>query len=249
MGLNANTVYSLGGGGGNYIGGANPIEITTAQPRQGDFLLMIVQASFGLNTPTPQQPTFTVTDDAGNIWKNVFDIFEPQASTEPYIGQYSISVWICESANGKTIGHFDITSTVVEDAYDVTGLASYSDWFLPYNGIESHSSKIIGSATDTPTADTFAITHDQLVIAIFNTLGVALGDDVSAGFTVLNNPSSGGYLDAYVVRPLPGENTPGLTALESTSPWLLGVLTISIDHPAMKISQTFMPDFQFPIEE
>lgn len=245
MALRAKAQFSCGGGGGNFIGGANPIPFgTVIQPLAGDFLLVVLNAQFGLNTPTPTQPSFKFYDDAGNVWINLIDYFNINPSTMGYEGQFSLSVWVCKNATGKPIGNFWATSTVVPDAFDVNGTFSYSDWTNNWNGQPVRAANYITSSTATPTTPTIAVAPNEIVYAGFMSLDPTVSGAATppSGFTTLTNDGTGGsgYYDFYVTRSKSTSIAATMGSPTASTIWQTLILSIDISPPSLKVSQTFM---------
>jgi hypothetical protein len=255
MGLNTHNLINYGGGGGNQLN-AVAIPSNLVIPLPGDFLIYIIcwQAGLPLGGYVPVQPTFFVSDDLGQRWQNLFDVFQPNGPGGAYNSQYSMSVWFCDNAKG---GAFNITttSTAVPLLQDQQGHGSLLDWRLDNRNQILNVSKVDASNTANPTLPAFAVGVNQLVVAAFwcpfTTPAPAL---VSAtpGYTVINSfGTTTDYHDEYIVRPsIVAVQQPGIVVAAAEPQWLMAALGIDISPPAMNIRQIQMHDFtEMPIEE
>jgi hypothetical protein len=158
---------SFGGGAGNQVNTSASVSSWNVQA--GDVLAMFIEASFGCTTTT-SQPTFTVTDDAGNVWvRQGADAYDGTGTVgNPagnFISQLSISTWTTVH-NGKPLTSITATSTVVADAFDYQGSLVLSQWRLASNlAITGFHKKIILSNTSAPALDAFAVDEPSLIIA------------------------------------------------------------------------------------
>ena len=258
MGLNSKSVINYGGGGGNQLNtGPLPAIVT---PLPGDFLIYTImwQAGLPLGGYVPQAPRFSVSDDKGQQWINLFDLFQVgpgQGAADAYNAQYSMSVWFCPSAKGGTF-NITTTSTAVPNLQDQQGHGSLLDWQLDNRNAVLNVSKLDATNINNPQLNLFSVQTNQLVIATFYSPsggGIVLTSS-SPGYTVLNSFGSvGDFHDEYIVRPATSQQ-PGIVTTRTGSGfpnyWLMTGLIIDISQPALQTSQIALGEIlQMPIEE
>jgi hypothetical protein len=234
MVLREKLLGTFGGGGGNSVSGTRSLTGHT-HPVAGDTLVIIINAQFGLLAP-PSQPTFTVSDDAGNTWVNVGDLFDGSGIettfedriSGAYSGAFVLSTWICYSHNGNTLNTISVSSSAVANAWDQEGGFSYSDWSATEGSAQLFTYRSLATATNAPSVGPFTPpAGTELVIASFfagltgTSLDFATG---SAGYTKLASPA-GSYYDEYKIAPS-GAQTTALAAPDSVSHWLVSALCV-----------------------
>lgn len=254
MGLRNNQYLSFGGGGGKFINGNVTLAV---QPLKDDILIAICSLQFGLSTPTPSQPGFLVFDDANNAWVHLYDLFQPNPAggVSAYVGQFSLSVWICMGHSGKPLNHLHVNTTPVPDAWDYQGGMGFYDWTSLFDhGVVATPGigEIIGS-TASPVYPAYQVGSNQLVmLSWFSWIGGLNGSAIPAGFTLGNSPA-GPYIDAYGVRPKAGSYAPVLTAPAPSTLWVMGGVVIDITQPPLVSGTIQIPGaggrFEMPIEE
>lgn len=197
----------FGGGVGNQVNTTS--SVGSWNVLAGDVLVMFVEASFGCTTTTGQ-PTFTITDDAGNVWVNQGDAYDGTGTVgNPagnFISQLSISCWTTVH-NGKPLTTVTTTSTVVADAFDYQGSVVLSQWRLASNlTVVGFYKKSILANTSTPAIDAFTTDEPTLIIAdcasakAFTVSSFTQGYSIVSGVhTIYTSGNAGVYQPAFNV--------------------------------------------------
>jgi len=224
----------MGGGGGNHVGPTTLNLSIPNRPSAGDLLVIFADSQYGLSAAATA-PSWTVTDDAGNAWVNVGDLFDGTGtiSTSPigaYVGAFSLSMWVCLSHNGNPLTAITVDSSSVPTAWDCQGGFSYSDWDTAGSTATLYSYRSLSISTATPSVGPFTPpAATELVIAGFFTgLGTGInGGTYSSGYTQLS-PGSGDYVDEYRINPSCPQTPSYVTHLSTAYPhWLVAALAIT----------------------
>lgn len=245
MGLNTHNLINYGGGGGNQLN-TGPLSSNLVVPLPGDFLVYIIcwQAGDPLGGYIPVQPAFSVFDDAGQNWQNLFDVFG-LGPGGVYNSQYSMSVWFCPRARG---GQFNISTsgTAVPLLQDSEGHGSLLDWRLDNRASIITASKFDASNTANPTLPSFNVLANQLIIGAFYSPNVAPTKvSISPGYTEIDGfGTTVDYTDIYIARPTDTQNTPAMITTAPIPFWLMAGLQIDISPPSLGIGQIDIPDYQ-----